>query len=147
MASVEPLFGQPKFEIPELSDDITIVGDDQLMQHFIRFTAWQNYAATQLAEAEVTEERYDRLVRQLEAEHMVLNWGAAKDKVTLSRAQQAIDPGVAHARREQMEAYAKRKMIQVVYANCERSAAALSRELTRRIGREPIERRNMRWSP
>jgi hypothetical protein len=130
-----------------LSDDITIVGDEQLMQNFIRFTAWQNYAATQLAEAEVTEERLDRLVRQLEAEHMVMNWSAAKDKVTLSKAQQSTDAGIVHARREQMEAYAKRKLIQVVVANCERSAAALSRELTRRLGRDPVERRSMRWSP
>ena len=57
---------------------------------------------------------------------------------------QAVDPEIAKAKDDLLNAYARRKMAQVVYENCERSAAALSRELTRRLGRDPMERRNMR---
>ena len=118
------------------------------MQIFLRFVAWQNFAATEFAAAEVEEERWDREVRRLEAQHMVLNWGAAKDKVTLARAQMAMDPEIDKAKNKQLEAYAQRKMRQVVYENCAASAAALSRELTRRLGRGgDVERRATRWAP
>ena len=38
-------------------------------------------------------------------------------------------------------------MRQVVYENCERCAFIVSRELSRRIGRDPSERRQNRWNP
>jgi hypothetical protein len=138
----------PSYEIPEIPDDVTIISDERLMQIFLRFVAWQNFAATEFAAAEVEEERADRYVRRMEAQHMVLNWGAAKDKVTLARAQQAMDPEIDKARQRQLEMYAQRKMRQVVYENCVASAAALSRELTRRLGRGgDVERRASRWAP
>ena len=138
----------PRYDVPEIPDDITIVSDERLMQIFMRFVAWQTFAATEFAAAEVEEERWDREVRRLEAQHMVLNWGAAKDKVTLARAQQAMDPEIDKAKNKQMTAYANRKMRQVVYENCVASAAALSRELTRRTGRAgDAERRVNRWAP
>ena len=138
----------PRYDIPEIPDDITIVSEERLMQMFMQFVGWQTFAATEFAAAEVEEERADRLVRRLEAQHMVLNWGAAKDKVTLARAQQAMDPEIDRAKNKQLEAYASRKMRQVVYENCVACAAALSRELTRRTGRGgDVERRATRWSP
>jgi hypothetical protein len=36
-------------------------------------------------------------------------------------------------------------MTQVVLQNCERCAALISRELSRRIGASGVERRQMRW--
>jgi hypothetical protein len=145
--SVGVPFGMPRYDVPEIPDDVTIISDERLMQIYLRFVAWQNFAATEFAAAEVVEEQCDRRVRFLEAQHMVLNWTAAKDKVTLARAQMAMDPEVEKAKQEQMNAYAKRKMRQVVYDNCAASAAALSRELTRRLGRESSERRASRWAP
>jgi ABC-type nitrate/sulfonate/bicarbonate transport system substrate-binding protein len=122
------------------------VDDQYLMILFTGFTAWQNYAATQLAEAEVVEARADALVRFLEAKAMVTNW-SKDDKVTVARAEILVSPEVEEARSRQLVAYAHRKMTQVIYTNCERSAALVSRELTRRVGRDPIERRNTRWNP
>ena len=138
----------PRYDIPEIPDDVTIISDERLMQIFLQFVAWQTFAATEFAAAEVEEERADRRVKALEAQHMVLNWGSAKDKVTLARAQQATDPAIERARADQLQAYANRKMRQVVYENCVASAAALSRELTRRLGRGgDVERRAARWAP
>ena len=91
-----------------------------------QFVPWQNFAATEFAAAEVEEERWDREVRRMEAQHMVMNWSAAKDKVTVARAQMAMDPEIEQARQEQMNAYAIRKMRQVVYENCERQRRSLS---------------------
>ena len=137
----------PRYDVPEIPDDVTIISDERLMQIFFRFVAWQNFAATEFAAAEVEEERTDRNVKFLEAQHMVLNWQSAKDKVTVARAQMAMDPEIEKAKNEQMAAYAQRKMRQVVYENCVASAAAVSRELTRRLGREAVERRTARWGP
>jgi hypothetical protein len=138
----------PRYDVPEIPDDITLISEERLMEIFMRFVAWQTYAATEFAQAEVEEERADRHVKFLEAQHMVLNWTAAKDKVTLARAQMALDPEVEKAKQAQMNAYALRKMRQVAYENCVASAAALSRELTRRTGRAgDVERRGARWAP
>jgi len=118
-----------------------------MMALFSQFVQWQNYAAYQFAEAEVAEEKAEATVKRMEAEHMVMNWGAAKDKVTLSRAQQATDPAIDRAKQDLLVAYAQRKLTAVVYGNCERCAQLISRELSRRLGRDPVERRSMRWSP
>jgi RNA polymerase-binding transcription factor DksA len=147
LANVEPLFGRPQFDIPDLPPDLTGVDDRLMMSLFSEFVQWQNYAAYQFAEAEVAEERAEANVKRMEAEHMVLNWGAAKDKVTLSRAQQAVDPAIDRAKQELLVAYANRKLSSVIYGNCERCAQLISRELSRRLGRDPVERRTNRWSP
>jgi hypothetical protein len=142
-------FGAPSFEIPDIPDDITIVGDEELMLLFSQFVQWQNYAATDFAQAEVTEARAEAKVRYVEAQSMVGNWSNAKDKVTLSRAQMALEPDVIEVRNEAMVAYARRKLVAVVYENCERCAQLISRELSRRIGggTSPTQRRQQRWNP
>jgi hypothetical protein len=71
----------------------------------------------------------------------------ATAKVTVTRAQTATSKTMQAARDRQLEAYATRKMTQVVFANCERVVALISRELTRRVGREGTERRMNRWQP
>lgn len=144
---VSALFGRPKFELPDLPDDITSIDDEELMILFSQYVQWQNYVASDFAATEVAEERAEALVKRLEAAHMVVNWGAAKDKVTLARAQQAVDPAITQAKDELLDAYSLRKMTQVVYENCERCAFIVSRELSRRIGRDPRERRQNRWNP
>ena len=116
------------------------------MQLFSEFVQWQNYAATELAGYEVAEDRAEATVRRLEAEGFVLNIGGST-KVTETRAAINADPKMERARQDVLNAYAKRKMTQVIFTNCERTAALISRELSRRIGRDPIERRQARWSP
>lgn len=117
------------------------------MRIFSQYVQWQNYAATQLAGADVDEKEAGVEVKKLEAIHMVLNWSNAKDKVTLARAQMVTSPEINDAREVELRTYAHRKMTQVVYDNCERTAAMISRELTRRLGREPYDRRVGRWNP
>jgi hypothetical protein len=139
------LGAQPEFEIPDVPRDITVISDKKLMTLFSEYTAWQNFAATRLAEAEVEEERAEAAVRYEEAVAMSL--APATAKVTVTRAQTATSKTMQAARDRQLEAYATRKMTQVVFANCERVVALISRELTRRVGREGTDRRMNRWQP
>lgn len=136
---------QPEYEIPDVPRDITVISDKKLMTLFSEYVSWQNYAATRLAECEVEEERAGAAVRYEEA--IAMSMAPANAKVTVTRANMATSKTMQTARERALEAYAARKLTQVVYANCERVVALISRELTRRVGREGPERRNARWNP
>jgi hypothetical protein len=114
------------------------------MRLFSEYVAWQNYAATQLVEHEVEETRAEADVRRISAEGLVLGRGG---KVTETKAEIATSDVMQRAQDRVIDAYAKRKVTGIIYANCERVVNLLSRELTRRVGRETPERRMNRWSP
>jgi hypothetical protein len=116
------------------------------MRMFTEYVAWQNYAATEFATAEVTEERADSNVRRVQAMAMI-NANPTKGGVTVAKANNLFLPEVERALQEQLNAYASRKMTQVILTNCERCAALVSRELSRRIGSSGVERRNQRLAP
>jgi len=144
-ASGGGLFDQPEYDLPDIPTNITDISDDILMGLFVEFTGWQNYAATQFADAEVEEERAEAKVRFLEASGMVRAYGP-KTKVTEVRAEIAVQPDVVKAKSDALAAYARRKLTKVVYDNCERSVFVVSRELSRRIGAAGTERRVSRWT-
>jgi hypothetical protein len=139
-------FARPDFDIPFIPGDITIVSEPRLMQLFSEFVQWQNYAATQFAEAEVEEERAEASVRRIEAEGFVLNIGGS-DKVTETRAAINTTKEMMDARDRVLDAYSRRKMTGVMFSNCERTAAMISRELSRRIGGSDLLRRQARMAP
>jgi tellurite resistance protein len=122
------------------------MGDEDLMETFALYTAWTNYAATVLAHAEVDEAKAQARVKYEEARVMVLTWEST-DKVTVAKATRELTPEMQTARSALLVAYAARKMAGAMYGNCERAEALISRELTRRLGREGVERRSMRWNP
>ena len=115
------------------------------MQLFSEYVAWQNYAATKLTECEIEETKAEADVRRLEAQFLVT--ADPRAKVTAVRAAMGEQEVISKARDRVIDAYAARKMTGVIYTNCERVVNLLSRELTRRVGREPTERRSMRWAP
>jgi hypothetical protein len=144
--SVEPLFPKPEYVLPDLPRDISTISDGDLMQAFTDFVGWQNYAAAMLVTCEVTEHEADNKLKFIEAQKMMMNWGS-KDSVTKIKGGITQDPEVERARNEALQAYAERKYTKMIYENCERSAQLLSRELSRRIGRDGTERRQQRWTP
>ena len=137
-------FGRPSYDIPDLPRDITIMGDGDLMKLFSEYVAWQNYAATEFAMSEVSEEKAEAKLKRVNAQALVMaNPGAGQ--VNMAKAGIALSTEVEKAEQERLNAYAARKMTQVVLGNCERCAALISRELSRRIGASGVERRQMRW--
>ena len=141
-------FERPRYDLPELPDDITELDDVALMRSFGRTVAWIDFAATELAMAEVNERRVEAATKFLGYQGMAMNWNAADDKkVTIARAEMLSSEEYGQAQDMYFAAYAHRKVTEAMYENCERNAALFSRELTRRLGREPMERRNMRWNP
>lgn len=115
------------------------------MQVFTEFVEWQNYASELLVQCEVTEREVEAKAKFIETQKMLKNWGS-KDTVTKVKGEVSQDPEVERAQNEVLKAYAERKYTKMIYENCERSAQLLSRELSRRIGRDGTERRQQRWT-
>lgn len=125
-----------------------MVDDEALMELFAKAVSWQNFAASVAVESEVREADAEQALATEEASVMIRSWtGAKEDRVTISRAQRDVDPTVQEALKSLHAIKAARKRAQTVRDNAERIASLVSRELSRRIGRDPVERRNARWQP
>jgi hypothetical protein len=115
------------------------------MQLFSEYVSWQNFAATEFAQSEVVENHAEAKVRY---EENLVMMRAPKGEVTVARASMSTMDTVERARQDLLNAYATRKMTQVILSNCERCAQLVSRELSRRIGgMSGVERRQQRWAP
>ncbi|MFD6934604.1 hypothetical protein ACFWAP_00415 [Streptomyces goshikiensis] len=66
--------------------------------------------------------------------------------VTAQKAAAASDEDVVEADEEYRGAYAIRKLTEAIYNGADRKSAVVSRELTRRIGRNDREGRANRWN-
>ncbi len=118
------------------------------MNLFGRFVAWQNFVAVKHVEAEADEIDCETRLKYLQATGLVESWtGTKEDRVTVAKAERDLDPEVKEATEAYNEARKHRKKLGVLVNNMERSAAMVSRELTRRVGREPVDRRQGRWNP
>lgn len=139
---------QPKFTIPDVPTRITEMADEDLMNLFVRHTRWRGYLSGQLALAEIDERYAEDLLTRLEAEALIRSWGGAReDRVTIAKAERESSPEVVEAKDKLQMAYARRKLIAALVDASDKNVAVISRELTRRVGHEPTERRERRWTP
>lgn len=124
--------------------DITSVDDKELMALFGEMLGWTNYHSSRLARAQV-EEKYAESVLEVRRASAVLS--KKSRSVTESKAIAEADAEVQDAQQAYLAAYEKRKIEEAAYNNAERLAQLLSRELTRRVGRNDRENRGNRWMP
>lgn len=107
-------------------------------------TQWVEYVGSALVAAEIDEKyavsRFER--------HKALSAVANKSEKTVTAAKAAAyqDPEFLAAEEEVNQTYAYRKLLDSLYAATDRKCQVLSRELTRRVGREPRDSRASRWS-
>jgi hypothetical protein len=99
-----------------------------------RLTAWSNFVAGQLAASQVDEKVLEKRRDMLEAKLLIMkDTSKVKgERVTMMKAQVMADPDFMEIEERYMNAYAYRKMLEVVYNNFERDVALVSREITRR---------------
>ena len=146
-----PLPKKPRTDVPDLAGvDLTDLEDGALMDQLVKLTRWADYSGGQLALADVDEAFAKQYVEQLTAQNLVETWEAGADDkkkpgVTVARAAKASDPVYVEAKQEQLNAYARRKLLSARHEAFERDAAVVSRELTRRLERSPSERRTARY--
>lgn len=95
----------------------------------------------------VDERIAETVYERAKAFAVVREWGGGKeDRVVLAKARLEQDGDVSATRREHLEAYSYRKIVEAVHEAHVRDAAVVSRELTRRVDREAPSRRNDRWN-
>ena len=144
------LAAKPLSEIPKLPQRITEWSDEELMELMTRKVRWMDHISGVLGLQEV-DERYADSAYDLIWATVLADAATGRPKsessVTLAKADTTMHPNVVAARDHKNLVYARRKVIQMLYDRLERDSFLLSRELSRRIGREPRERRADRWNP
>lgn len=124
---------RPGSDLPEMPRDIAELGDEDLMALYSQVVAWSDYSGAQLACAVVDERDLAR--RADSAERMAqLNARAQGSNVTDARLAAKEDQEVEAANEALFEAEAYRKLLEHVVESCDKNAALVSRELTRRVG-------------
>jgi hypothetical protein len=129
---------RPGRAIPVVPDDVTDLGDRELMNLMTEMTRWAEHLGTQLALAEV-DERWAEAAMEKERALALLD-GGAKD-VTRTKAKAYASEAYLEAEEKYHEAMSYRKLVSVLFTNAERWSTLLSRDLTRRVNRDPRERR------
>lgn len=125
---------RPEFDNVELPSDVTILSSEQLGEKFTQLTAWADYAASEMVHAQLAERDAQRKLSLKENTLLVQKMGnAAKgDRITLIKAQIAIDPEILELAQIHEEKYAYRKLVEMTLQNYERDLSLVSREVTRR---------------
>jgi hypothetical protein len=134
----------PGGDVPRLPVDPTDLSDPELMSLFREFTEWVAYQGAQLAVADVEEQHAAEVVKRMETMATAKNAGAKS--VTAAKAAVWEDSAYTDARDVHFHAQAYQKMLRGVYEATEKKQVLLSRELTRRVGRDPRDGRNSRWN-
>lgn len=113
------------------------------MHYFTAYTEWLNWADTMFASAESEEATLASMVDVKEAQAMA---SSMEKQVAQQKAFASRDEAVRTARSVWRDAKAKRKAIGIQVNALERNLNIISRELSRRIGREPNQRRQQRFA-
>lgn len=135
---------KPAYDIPNLPQDLTEIGDEDLMVLYSKLTAYADFIAVQVSCAQVDERALEKGLSSMEAIKMLRSEGKNENRVTFARAQVAIDPEVVDTKVKLEDTHAYRKLIETMMMNVERDSALVSRELTRRTSN--VARRSNRWS-
>ena len=134
--------GVPGPQAPMVPMDLGELTADEMMNLFAEFSAWAGYAAVKVAEAEATEDDVESDLKVAEAKLMINEMEVGEEKITTARLKRDADPEVIRLAKELRRRRAVRKLLTTYFNNYERSAATLSRELTRRGTLFPYEHRS-----
>lgn len=127
------------------------------MEMFSQAVSWQNFADTISTEAEIREAELLSLKETTEAKILLESWnnrpqttgprGGTKSDftATIAKAARDSDTEVVSINELYLKAKASRKRAQTVRDNSERIAQLISREISRRVGREYTERKQARY--
>lgn len=110
------------------------------MSLYNRLVNWAGYAGGEVARATVEEKKAERALSRVET-HYTVEYKSEKT-VAATKARVALEPEYQEAEDQVYTCFACRKVVESIYADCERKASAASRELSRRLARRDTENRN-----
>lgn len=119
-----------------------MIDDSTLMITFREFVEWENFLASEVGRLE-----FEEAVAENAQAVAFATASAMSGHKTVGLAKQAANanPQVAQTMLTFEMAKAKRKAYTIQRDSVARASNLISRELTRRVGRDPVERRNSRW--
>lgn len=137
-------FTRPDTDQVQMPSDITDLSSEQLAELFTKLTAWADYIASELAVAQITERSAQRSLDLTENRLLVERMGSAVkgERITLVKAQISLDPTLVELSGKYEEAYAYRKLVEMLLSNHERDLALVSREITRRASDQRANRKD-----
>lgn len=140
---------KPGNEIPEIPFNLDDLTDSELMKYYAQYTAWLNYAKSQLVLAEIAEESAANDLDFAKASTLINQWDAKikGELVTIAKAKSSVSDIVMNAQNAYTKARAYRKLVDTVFDRCERGSHLLSRELSRRISVAPHEKKLYKYIP
>lgn len=127
-------------DVPELPANLSEVSDTVLMSLYNRLVNWAGFAGGELARATIDEKKAERALSRVETLYTVQY--KSEKTVAATKARVALEPDYQEAEDKVDSCFAYRKMVESIYQDCERKAAAASRELSRRLARRDTENRN-----
>ncbi len=136
---------KPDDELPEMPRDITDLTDTSLMTLYAEVVAWAEYSSSQMSAAVIDEKAAQRKADQAEAlatSQLML----AGSSATAARNEAKLNQDVIDAYNYLFEAEAYRRMVETIVTSCDRNAAMISRELTRRTSGERQRRAGSTWT-
>ena len=138
------VFRKPTLEQVQLPADITMLSSEQLAEKFTALTAWADYIASQLAMAQIDERDAQRKMDYAENKLLITKMGNAArgERITLVKAQVSVDDTVVALSQKYEEAYALRKLMEMLLNNHERDLTLVSREITRRTNDQRAMRKD-----
>lgn len=116
-------------EDPGMPKDVTILTSSELGELFAAFTAQIEWLECQHALAEIDSAEYSAHSEHVEAEIHLRKSGTVSDK----KSKTTNDPRFIEAEQRALVEKAKARLLKARVAGLERCAAALSREMTRRV--------------
>lgn len=142
-----PIDREVELTRPSMPEDITALGDEELMILYTQFSAYSDFVNTQLSCAIVDEKELERQVDYEESMAMLrLQSANPKTTVTALKAMVDSDLSIKGLKQEHMNKYAYRKVLETMANNCERSSSVCSRELTRRTSGDNFKTRSRKFN-
>lgn len=141
--------GRPIVDLPRLPNNLSEISDDDLIRLMTHFAWWTAHIAGLLALQEIDERSTDS-IHELAFAAILSDIAPAKPSegsMTKAKAAVTLHPQVRDAQAKKNAAYARRKLVKMMWENLERDAGIASRELTRRLARQNIEHRVERYRP
>jgi hypothetical protein len=132
---------------PAMPEDITALNDEDLMLLYTRFSMYSDFVNTQLSCAVVDEKELERQISYEESMALLrLQSENPKSTVTSLKAMADSDESINALKKEHLNKYAYRKVLETMANNCERSSAVCSRELTRRTSGDNFKTRTRKFT-
>jgi hypothetical protein len=145
---------RPTYEIPRLPTNLADRDDQSIMALLARFVRYQDHLHGQVVVSEIDERVTEQLLEIAKARSTAQNFdshqradGTSNARVQIAKAEAALTTEVLDLQATLIQRQAKRKLMTVLFDSATRDANAVSREISRRIGREPTERRDSRRNP